>query len=81
MKLKIAVSGWAILIPSLVLNIALLAGTLFFLGQIDSFYRQASAQAAFLHAAKHPTEATPRLAVRGPVGTDSALGTTDGAAR
>ena len=67
MKLRNAISSWTILIPSLALNIALLAATVFFLKQLDFYYAQATAPAIVLNAGKqHAPENAARLAVRVP---------------
>ncbi len=43
MKLKQTISSWTILIPSLVLNVALLGAAAYFLNQLQTFYVSSAA--------------------------------------
>jgi hypothetical protein len=64
MKLRNALSSWTILIPSLVLNVALLLAAVYFLNQLEFFYQQASGQVSLVRArTQRPIETAPRLAV------------------
>jgi hypothetical protein len=64
MKLRNVITSWTILIPSLVLNVALLAAMVFFLNQLEFFYQQELKCGPLLHARiPRASEKASRLAV------------------